>query len=82
MIRTQIQLSKNQLESLKAMAAKLDISLSELIRREIDRAAKTPRSADAGERRKRAMAAAGRFGSGRSDISRRHDDYLGDAYSK
>jgi predicted DNA-binding protein len=36
---------------------------------------------DQDERRRRALAAAGRFRSGISDISIRHDKYLEDAYS-
>jgi predicted DNA-binding protein len=37
---------------------------------------------DQDERRQRALAAAGRFRSGKSDISINHDKYLEDAYSE
>ena len=37
-------------------------------------------SVDLPERRRRAIAAAGRFHSGRPDVAARHDDYLAEAY--
>ena len=82
MVRTQIQLTEEQSRRLKASAARQGISVSELIRRGVD-AALGQESALSGEQlASRAIQAAGRFRSSRSDVSRRHDDYLGEAYGK
>lgn len=76
MIRTQIQIEDQQAEWLKAAAKERGVSVSRLIRDSINLYRLR------GERnslKKRALAAVGRFASGSSDISERHDDYLADA---
>jgi hypothetical protein len=82
MIRTQIQLTEEQAKALKKMAASRHLSSAELIRRAIDVMIKSGPAADPDERRKRAIEIAGRFSSGRSDVSRKHDKYLADAFGK
>jgi len=78
MIRMQIQLSEDQAESLRKRADEAHVSMAETIRRALDRAiASNPGPRDA---RRRALAVSGRFCSGVSDISRRHDDHLADAF--
>jgi Ribbon-helix-helix protein, copG family len=80
MVRTQIQLKERQLEVLRARAAQLNVSISEVVRRAIDTAVGSGAAVPRTERRRRAVAAAGRFSSGRSDVAERHDDYLAEAF--
>ncbi|MBI5179401.1 MAG: ribbon-helix-helix protein, CopG family [Nitrospinae bacterium] len=82
MVRTQIQLTEEQAKSLKRLAHSRHLSIAELIRQAVDSLIQTGSAIDIGERRQRAMALAGRFGSGRKDISQKHDDYLADAFRK
>ena len=77
MIRTQIQLTEEQARELKRVAAQRGISVSALIRQAIEKAV----AVDAGPaKRQRAMAAVGRFRSGRKDISTEHDRYLAEDF--
>ncbi|MCC7355739.1 MAG: ribbon-helix-helix protein, CopG family, partial [Anaerolineae bacterium] len=69
MIRTQIRLREAQYRALKEIAEHQGDSLAEVIRRAVAQFLETE------ERRRRALAIAGRFRSGQSDISERHDDY-------
>jgi len=80
MIRTQIQLTEEQSRALKALAAARRTSVAELIRQSVDDLLLKTTSVDAAERRRRAIAAAGRFRSGETDISTSHDTYLVEAY--
>jgi hypothetical protein len=81
MIRTQIQMEEDQIEWLRAEAGARGVSVSQLIREGIilfrAREERFPE-----EKKKRALAAVGRFSSGASDVSERHDDYLAEAFSK
>ena len=77
MVRTQIQLTEEQYRALKEEAHQMGLSLSEAVRGAVElwlgrreRALRVQRS----------LASIGRFRSGRSDISERHDRYLADAY--
>ncbi|MDY7041489.1 MAG: ribbon-helix-helix domain-containing protein, partial [Chloroflexota bacterium] len=80
MIRTQIQLTEEQAQALKDLASTRRISVAELIRQGVDALIRTSGEIDVEERRRRAVAAAGRFHSGVSDISARHDEYLAEAF--
>ncbi|NJD56264.1 MAG: ribbon-helix-helix protein, CopG family [Nitrospirae bacterium] len=82
MVRTQIQLTEEQAKALRKMAASRHLSSAELIRRAVDVMIKSGPAADPEERRKRAIEIAGKFSSGRSDVSRKHDKYLADAFGK
>jgi predicted DNA-binding protein len=75
MIRTQISISQAQARRLRRLAADRGTSIAHVVREAID--AYVPDDAAArAERVKRALAAAGRFTSGLTDVSDRHDDYL------
>jgi hypothetical protein len=79
MIRTQVQIKEDQIEWLRSKARDRGVSVSQLIREGID----LYRSKDDQlpiEKKRKALAAVGRFSSGRSDISARHDDFLSSAY--
>ncbi len=80
MIRTQIQLTEKQAKKLKRIAASRHHSVAELIRQAVDNMIKTALSVDIEEKRSRAVAAAGRFGSGLQDLSAEHDKYLAEAF--
>lgn len=75
MIRTQISITDEQARRLRRAAAGRDISIAHLVREAID-AYVTDADAGRGGRIERALAAAGRFDSGLTDVSHRHDDYL------
>ncbi|MFZ2053671.1 MAG: CopG family transcriptional regulator [Candidatus Aminicenantales bacterium] len=80
MVRTQIQLTEEQARALKRIAGSRHLSVAELIRRAIDTMIKTSTSADPEERLRRALEIAGKFSSGKRDISKKHDIYLSESY--
>ena len=79
MVRTQIQLTEEQARSLKRLAAARQVSIAQLIRQGVDTVLQSGMGIDLDEKRRRAVAAAGRFRSGRRDISQKHDTYLAEA---
>lgn len=80
MVRTQIQLPESQVAILKHLAAINRTSMAEMIRRAVDLLSSSPESGDMNERKERAIAAAGSFHSGHTDIAARHDEYLAEAF--
>ena len=80
MIRTQIQLTEEQARTLKTLAVERQSSVAELIRQSVDSFIAKSVGVSADERRRRAIAAIGLYGSGRSDVSGNHDVYLTEAY--
>jgi len=80
MVRTQIQLTKEQYEALKEIAKDRRCSLAEIVREGVDTVIRNRLRPPRKELIKRALALAGRYPSGKHDISRRHDDYLADDY--
>jgi hypothetical protein len=80
MVRTQIQLTEDQSRTLKLLAAQQGISVAELIRISVDRLIGSAAVVDAEERRRRAIAAIGRFRSGKTDLSTDHDRYLAEDF--
>lgn len=78
MIRTQISLTEDQARRLRRVASRRGVSMAAVIRDAIDRV--IPASSDEQiQRIDRALALAGKFDSGLSDVSERHDDYLAEA---
>ncbi len=82
MVRTQVQLTDAQAARLRALAAHEGISIAEVVRRLVDEAGLPATGASRDERRQRAIDAIGRFASGRSDVSSRHDTHLAEAYAR
>ena len=78
MVRTQIQLTEKQARRLKQLAAAQGRSMADLIRRSVDALLAQPNAHDDEAKRARARRAAGRFRSGVSDLSSRHDRHLAD----
>ena len=80
MIRTQIQLTENQAEHLKVLAHERGVSISALVRQAVDLWVETEGNQDWESRRRRALEAVGRFASGLTDVSARHDHYLEESF--
>jgi len=80
MQRTQVQLTAEQLDALRAVANRESVSISEVVRRAVDALAKTGPAPSAADLRRRAIDVSGRYSSGSADVARKHDDYLSEAY--
>jgi predicted transcriptional regulator len=79
MHRTHVQLTDDQLAALRAFAAAQHRSVSDLIRESVDCYVERV-SPDRAALMERAAKAAGQFASGLTDVSPRHDDYLGEDF--
>ncbi|MEW6574255.1 MAG: CopG family transcriptional regulator [Bacillota bacterium] len=73
MIRTQVQLTEDQLKALKRLSAKEGVSLAELIRRAVD---DLVRRNEAVALKEKMLGVAGRFRSGLGDLAEQHDRYF------
>jgi hypothetical protein len=82
MVRTQVQLGEKQAELAKALAAQRGVSMAEIIRASLDAYLAASQQPDRQELRRRARLAAGIVGSGLSDLSVNHDEYLAEAYGQ
>ena len=80
MVRTQIQLTDDQAKTVKKLAMVRGVSMAEFIRQAVEKVIHSGPEIDREERVKRARDIAGKFSSGKSDVSRKHDDYLDEAY--
>lgn len=80
MVRTQIQLTEAQFQALKARAADEGRSMADLIRELVEESLTGSGRPRREERRRRALGAIGMLAKGPRDLSRRHDDYLAEAY--
>ena len=81
MVRTQIQLTKEQAEMLKQMAAEQDVSVAEIIRRSLDTTMRSRGGCTSQERRRLAIGLSGMFHSGISDLGSDHDRYLAEDFA-
>jgi hypothetical protein len=79
MIRTQVQLTDEQMERLRRRSRRENVSVAELVRQAIDTFTRAEPPGDR-ELRDRAIRAAGRFASGVQDTSIHHDEALGEAF--
>ena len=75
MVRTQIQLTAEQAATLRRMSAERGTSVADLIRRSVDEFVERNREENREALIEATMAVLGRKGSGKSDVSRNHDDY-------
>ncbi len=80
MVRTQVQLTEEQVTALKKMASKKHVSIAELVRQGVDSVIKSDIETSDEERRQRALSVAGKFKSGVKDLSTNHDKYLAESY--
>jgi hypothetical protein len=82
MVCIQIRLTEEQAKTLKKLASTRHLSVAELIRQPVDSIIQSNAVLDIEKRRKRAINAAGKFKSGKRDISKEHDKYLEEAFSE
>jgi len=76
MIRTQIQLTEKQAETLKEIAAEEGRSMADVIRESVEMYAAAKGVRNREQERQAALAVAGRFRSGAKDLGSRHDDHF------
>ncbi|MDP2661661.1 MAG: ribbon-helix-helix domain-containing protein [Dehalococcoidia bacterium] len=77
MVRTQIQLTVEQVQALKEVAAERKVSMSELIRQGVDHVLEEREEAN---KWRKALAMIGRYSDPEPDVSSDHDKYLEEAY--
>jgi len=82
MIRTQIQLTEEQAQALKTLAAQEKKSIADLIRLSVDALLASRGYIDPAEQRERALAAAGKLYDTAQDLASNHDRYLVEALEK
>ena len=82
MVRTQIQLTEDQANALKKIAQSRHLSVAELVRKAVDTVIRSSTVMNIEERHKRAIEIVGKFGSGKRDVSKKHDLYLTETYNK
>jgi hypothetical protein len=80
LIRTQIQLTEEQSARLRRAARRSGVSAAEVIRRSVDRYLEQEAAVPGGATRLAMLEVVGKWSSGLTDISERHDDYLDEAY--
>ncbi len=76
MIRTRIRLTEKQYEQLKDASHKKNVSVAELIRKGIDAYMSREAMPSNSDIRRRAGQIAGKYRSGKGDLSTSHDKYL------
>lgn len=82
MIRTQVQLTEQQSQRLHDEALRAGVSVAELIRRSVDQfLGQTSTRGSQSPDRMSMLEVVGRFDSGLTDVSARHDLHLDQAYS-
>jgi len=79
MFRTQIQIEENQIKWLRDRAKERGVSVSQVIREGVELYRKYEDRIPE-DKKKKALAAIGRYASGVSDISEKHDDYLAKSF--
>ena len=77
MIRTQIQFEQKTYESLKTKSQATGKSISELVRRSLDRSIAEQ---EIDQKWVRALSSMGKFSSGLNNLAEKHDDHLGDRW--
>jgi predicted double-glycine peptidase len=80
MVRFEVRLTDEQLAGLKLQAREQGVSVSEIVRRYVDKGLKDGYAPSREELWDRALSVVGAFRSGLTDVARRHDDYLVEAY--
>lgn len=79
MVRAQVHVPADRLAKLREIAAEEGVSVSELIRRGIEHVIRSRVTPSREELEQRAREVIGKFHSGLSDVSARHDDYFAEA---
>jgi len=82
MVRTQVQLTENQLKALRHASAETGKSIAELIRLGVEQYLAGRSDVSREERIERAIRVGSRFSSGLTDVSVNHDKYLAEAFAQ
>ena len=82
MVRTQIQLTKQQLDTLRVLSAATGRPVAELVRLGVELYLSSQHRPSRKEQIDRALKAIGKFSSGRNDVSVHHDRYLAEAFEE
>ena len=80
MVRTQVQLTEEQIAKLRQMAAESGKSIAELVRLGVELYLQSQHAPDQNTLRERALRSIGKFKSGLSDVGRNHDQYLAEDF--
>lgn len=82
MIRTQVQLSPEQLGALRRLSSATGRSIADLVRQGVDKVLSAEHRPGPKERLERARSVVGQFSSGATDVSIDHDGYLAEPFEK
>ena len=82
MVRMQVQLTEEQARVLRELSAATGASIAELVRHGVDLRLAGRRHGDRQRKVTRALAAVGKFSSGLSDVSVKHDEYLAESFGE
>ena len=82
MVRTQVQLTEDQLDTLRQLSATTGRSIADLVRQGVEYYLSTQQHGGREQQIERARRVAGKFSSGSSDGSSQHDRHLADAFRK
>ena len=80
MIRTQVQLTEDQFKQLRHASASTGRSVADLIREGVNQYLASRVELPREDQIERAVRIAGKFSSGRSDVSSTHDRHLAEAF--
>ena len=80
MVRTQVQLTERQLDTLRELSTATGKSVAELVRLGVELYLSAQHRPTRKEQVDRALNAIGKFSSGRTDVSVHHDHYLTEAF--
>jgi hypothetical protein len=80
MVRTRVQLTANQIRALKQLSSASGRSIADLVRQGVDHLLALQSAVTREDRVQRAMRMAGKFRSGKTHVSTRHDESLVEAY--
>ena len=79
MVRAMVQFTEEQMRRLKQRAVAEKVSVSEVVRRSVERSFREEREPSLEEKWRRATAVVGKFHSGVRDLSTNHDRYFVEA---
>ena len=82
MVRTQVQFTQRQLDSLRELSGATGRPVAELVRLGVELYLSSQHRPGRKEQIDRALRALGKFSSGRNDVSVHHDHYLAEAFKE
>jgi hypothetical protein len=82
MVRTQVQLTEEQIEALRSLSTSTGRSIADLVRQGVDSFLNTNSTSRPAHQVERALRVAGKFSSGSTDVSTHHDRYLAEAFRR